>query len=155
MEALSYSILHIAKMNACATPEAFQVTFEKTTIKPDFAEAFFGAIKGSIQEMRDILQRENERGHINFKEMHWRLGLVTGCRQRQKMMQPKYTVRLDTEQKPIRQSASDTTDQQRPQLNQIVFDVDFTNMQRLEEELRAAVKSVAGEYPRKVQKFIR
>ena len=48
MEALSYSILHIAKMNACATPEAFQVTFEKTTIKPDFAEAFFGAIKGSI-----------------------------------------------------------------------------------------------------------
>ena len=35
------------------------------------------------------------------------------------------------------------------------FDVDCTNMLRLEEELKAALKSVDAQYPRKVQKFIR
>ena len=35
MEALSYCILHIAKMNA-VSEEAFQVIFETTTIRADF-----------------------------------------------------------------------------------------------------------------------
>ena len=79
MEALSYCILHIAKMNA-VTEEAFQVIFETTTIREDFQQAFYGAIRGSVGEMRDIMLRDNERGKVHFKDMNWRLSLVTGCR---------------------------------------------------------------------------
>ena len=67
------------------------------------------------------------------------------------MMQPKFTVKLDTEQKPMSQSGPDSV----PVPNSMVFDMDFTNMQRLEEELKAAIKSVDAQYPRKVQKFIK
>ena len=77
--------------------------------------------------------------------------MVTGCRQRQKMLQPKFTVRLDTEQKPMRSVGPDA----RAETHTMVFDADMTNMQRLEEELKAALKSVDAQYPRKVQKFIR
>ena len=66
-------------------------------LKAELFEPFFNAIKGSIGDMRDILQSENERGQIHFKEMSWRLSLVTGCRQKQKMLQPKFTIKLDTE----------------------------------------------------------
>ena len=81
MEALSYCVLHIAKVNA-TTPEEFEAIFEQMTMKAEFLEPFIGAIRGSLGEMRDILSRENERGQIHFKEMNWRLSLVTGCRQR-------------------------------------------------------------------------
>ena len=81
MEALSYCILHISKINA-VTEEAFAAVFLTMTIREDFQEPFFNAVKGSIGEMRDIMSRENERGHIHFKEMSWRLSLVTGCRSR-------------------------------------------------------------------------
>ena len=108
-------------------------------------------MRGSIGEIREILTRENERGQIHFREMNWRLSLVTGCRQRQKMLQPKYTVRLETEQTPMQLSGADA----RPETQAMVFDIDYTNMQRLEEELKAAIKSVDNKYPRKVQKFIK
>ena len=85
--------------------------------------------------MREIIIRENERGQIHFKEMNWRLSLVTACRQRQKIIQPKYTVRLETEQKPMRP-------EERSESLTMVFDMDFTMMQRLEEELKSAIKSV-------------
>ena len=38
----------------------------------------------------------------------------------------------------------------RPEAQTMVFDMDFTSMQRLEEELKAAIKSVDAQYPRKV-----
>ena len=123
-------------------------------MKEEFQEPLFGAIRGSLPEMREILQRENERGQIHFKDLNWRLSLVNGCRQRQKMLQPKFTVRLDVEQKPMRQGQA-AAEQSQPEAVSMVFDSDFTNMQRLEEELRAAIKSVESQYPRKVQKFIR
>ena len=81
MEALSYCVLHIAKVNV-ATMEQFIVIFETMTLKEEFKEPFFGAIRGSIGEMREILMRENERDTVHFSEMHWRLSLVSGCRQR-------------------------------------------------------------------------
>ena len=96
MEAMSYCILHTAKINA-SNPEAFQEVFESMQLKESLQEPFFGAIRGSLAEMREILQRENERGQLHFRDMSWRLGLVTGCRMHQKMLQPKFTVRLDTE----------------------------------------------------------
>ena len=107
MEALSYCILHTAKINA-VSPEAFQEVFESTTLKQELQEPFFGAIRGSLAEMREILQRENERGQLHFRDMSWRLGLVTGCRLHQKMLQPKFTVRLDTEQKPMKSSGPES-----------------------------------------------
>ena len=61
MEALSYCVLHIAKVNA-VSPEAFAGIFETTLIKAEFQEAFFGAVKGSIAEMREIMLQENNRG---------------------------------------------------------------------------------------------
>ena len=62
------------------------------------------------------------------------------------MLQPKYTVKIDTEQKSMRTSGPES----RPEANTMVFDMDFTSMQRLEEELKAAIKSVDAQYPRKV-----
>ena len=67
------------------------------------------------------------------------------------MLQPKFTVRVETEQKPMRSVGSDS----QPEACSMVFDADFTNMQRLEEELKAAIKSIDTQYPRKVQKFIK
>ena len=61
MEALSYCILHIAKMNAIA-PEPFSIIWESMLIKQDFYEPFYSTIKGSIADMREILMQENERG---------------------------------------------------------------------------------------------
>mmetsp|Transcript_19445 Transcript_19445/g.23991 ORF Transcript_19445/g.23991 Transcript_19445/m.23991 type:complete len:82 (+) Transcript_19445:223-468(+) len=81
MEALSYCILHIAKINA-VTPEAFQAVFESMQLKQELQEPFLGAIRGSLSEMREILQRENERGQLHFRDMSWRLSLVSGCRMR-------------------------------------------------------------------------
>ena len=137
MEALSYCILHVAKINAI-TEEAFQAVYETMLIKEEFQETFYTIVKGSFGAMREIMQRENERGQIHFKDMNWRLSLVNGCRQRQRMMQPKFTCRLDTEQKPMTVSGPDSV----PEPNTIVFDMDYTNMMRLEEELKAAIKSV-------------
>ena len=150
MEALSYCILHIAKMNSVEA-EAFASVFESMMLKEEFGEPFLSAIRGSVPEMREILQRENERGQVHFRDMSWRMSLVSGCRQRQKMLQPKFTVRLDTEQKPMRSVGLES----QAQASSMVFEADFTNMERLQEELLAAVKSIDQQYPRKVQKFIR
>ena len=67
-------------------------------LREDLREALFVAIKGSLPEMREIMTRENERGSVHFVEMNWRLSMVSACRQRQKMLQPKYTVRVETQQ---------------------------------------------------------
>ena len=61
MEALSYCILHIAKINAI-DPEAFTSVYESMKIREDFQETLYGIVKGSINDMREIMQRENERG---------------------------------------------------------------------------------------------
>ena len=54
MEALSYCILHIAKMNAI-TQESFEAIYETMLLKGEFLEPFFGAVRGSIGEMREIM----------------------------------------------------------------------------------------------------
>ena len=79
MEGLSYCILHIAKVNV-QTQEQFEGIFESMQLREDFQQPFLGAIRGSLGEMREILQRENERGQLHFRDLNWRLSLVTGCR---------------------------------------------------------------------------
>lgn len=48
-----------------------------------------------MEELRAILASENERETKRFKDLDWRLSLVTGCRARQKTMVPKFTMKLD------------------------------------------------------------
>ena len=97
-----------------------------------------------------MLMKENERGSVHFKDMDWRLNLVTACRQKQKMLFPKYTVKIDLEHQPEKQMMN-----AKPTTENLIFDLDYTNMVRLQDELQAAIKSVDGQYAKKVQKFIR
>ena len=99
MEALSYLILHVAKTNAVDN-ESFDAVFETSALDMKFRDPLFKVCSSCAGELRQMLQRENERGGVHFKEMEWRLNLVTACRQRQKMMFPKYTVKIDLEQQP-------------------------------------------------------
>ena len=66
------------------------------------------------------------------------------------MMFPKYTVKIDLEQQPEKHMVN-----AKPTNQSLVFDMDYTNMKRLQDELQAALKSVDGQYAKKVQKFIK
>ena len=144
MEGLSYLILHIAKSNAI-DQASFDAVYEESCLDPKFRDALFAVVTACIGELREMLMKENERGSVHFKDMEWRLNLVTACRQRQKMLFPKYTIKLDLEHQPEKQNlnAKATTEN-------LVFDLDYTNMMRLQEELQAAIKSVDGQYAKKV-----
>ena len=146
-EALTYLILHLAKMDV-QDEITFEAIFESSGLKVDFAQSLLKIAKSAIPEIRELLAKEAERGSIHFKDFDWRLDMVTGCRQRQKMFLPKYTVKLELEQKPIKMS-------EKPTQQAMVFDMDYTNMKRLQDELQAAIKSVDNTYSKKVQKFIR
>ena len=71
-------------------------------------------------------------------------------------MQPKFTAKLELQS---------LCQKERPdgfpgimhavKTESCVFDLDYTMMKRLQEELQDAAKSVEGQYARKVQKFIR
>lgn len=39
--------------------------------------------------------KENEKDVKRFKNLDWKMNLVTACRARQKIMVPKYTLKLD------------------------------------------------------------
>ena len=81
MEALAYVILHIAKSNAI-DEESFAAIYESCGLDPKFKDGFFTVVAGCTSELREMLMKENERGTIHFKDMDWRLNLVTACRQR-------------------------------------------------------------------------
>ena len=88
-----------------------------------------------------MLNLENQSGQIRYKDFDWRLSVVTACRQHQKIMQPKFTVKLELQElKPEHDSAEHA----KVNAQQHVFDMDYTMMKRLEEELKEAVKSVEG-----------
>ena len=122
--------------------------YEQTGLRPEFCAPMFKLLKGSLLEMRQILIKDNQRGTVSFKDFGWRLNMVTACRQRQKMMLPKYTVKLDLEEKPLQAM-------EQPKSQAIVMDLDYTSMKRLQDELQDAIKSLDGVYAKRVQKFIR
>ena len=93
LDALSYLILHLAKVKA--SPEEFETIYEQSLLKPALREAFREAVFPHLDELREILGNENEKGVRSFKDLDWRLNLVLGSRARQKMMVPKFTVKLD------------------------------------------------------------
>ena len=96
MDALAYLILHLAKCNA-VSEEQFEAVYETSALKAGFKKVLYGVMKGSIKELRDLLLDENERGTLHFKDVDWRLNLVTATRQKQRMLLPKYTMRIHLE----------------------------------------------------------
>ena len=48
-----------------------------------------------LDEIRNMLDKDNKKGIMKFNNMEWRLSMVTGCRSRSKIMVPKYTIKLD------------------------------------------------------------
>ena len=100
-----------------------------------------------IGEIRDILEEENKKDVRSFRDLDWRLNLVTSCRARQKIMIPKYTVRLEL-QNEGNAAASD-------KIENLVMDVDYTNLKRIQQEIEDALKSVDSTYSKKVFKFLK
>ena len=108
LDALAYLILHLAKCNA-VTEELYEAVFEQSSLKKAFKGVLFEVMKSSIKEIRDLLLDENERGTMHFKDVDWRLNMITACRQKQRMFLPKYTMHIQLEKKAESGSARDTT----------------------------------------------
>ena len=96
LEALQYLILHIAKTNSVSI-EDFSSVYESTGLRMELGGALYNIVKGHIAELRMILDNENEVGRLLLTNVDWRLSLVSGCRQKLKMMVPKYTMQLKFE----------------------------------------------------------
>ncbi len=91
---------------------------------------------------------ENERDVKRFKDLDWRLTLVTSCRARQKILVPKYTVKLDIAGNENSISKSDNS-------QSYVLDMDYTNLKRIQNEIEEALKAVDSTYSKKVFKFLK
>ena len=91
LEALQYLILHIAKTNSVSI-EDFSSVYESSGLRTELGGALYTIVKGHVAELRKILDNENEVGRLLLTNVDWRLSLVSGCRQKQKMMAPKYTM---------------------------------------------------------------
>lgn len=77
------------------------------------------------------------------------MSLVTSCRARQKIMVPKYTVKLDISEGTQNESLdNDNTES-------FVMDVDYNNLKRIQTELEEALKSIDATYSKKVFKFLK
>ena len=103
-----------------------------------------------LEELREILAAENDKDVKRFKDLNWRLSVVTFCRARQKVMVPKYTLKIDLETSKIEEAtaAAQTTES-------FVLDVDYTNLKRIQLELEEALKSIDAPYSKKVVKFLK
>lgn len=108
LDALAYLILHLAKCNA-VTDEQFEAIFETTTLRKAFKAVLFDVLKSSVKEIRDLLLEENERGTLHFKDVDWRLSMVTASRQKHKMFMPKFTMHIHLEKHPDSASQASQT----------------------------------------------
>ena len=148
LDALSYLILHIAKVKA--SQEEFETIYEQSLLKPALRTAFFEAVFPHLEELRDILMSENDKDVRRFKDLDWRLNLVVGCRARQKIMVPKFTMKLD-----LAMNTNEDGDRTEEKTESYVLDVDYTNLKRIQQELEEALKSIDAPYSKKVVKFLK
>ena len=139
IEALQYLILHMAKVKA--SDEEFKLIYQSSGLNPDFYQPMFDVIYPQIGEIRDMLDKDNNKDTSKFQDLEWRLSMVTSTRCRQKVMVPKYTVKMDLAKGGETES--------------IIFDSDYNNMKRLQTELQDALKSINGRYSKKVFKFLK
>ena len=79
-------------------------------------------VKAHVQELRDILDDENKIGKLRLLNVDWRLSLVTACRQKQKLMVPKYTMQIQV---------NELLKNEEEKSSNMVFDLDYTMMKRL------------------------
>ena len=63
-------------------------------MRDDYKDALFALVKSHITDLRKILDQDNQLGRVRLQNVDWRLSMVTACRQKQKMMVPKYTMLL-------------------------------------------------------------
>ena len=112
--------------------------------------AFFEAVFPHLDELRDILMTENGKDVRRYKDLDWRLNLVLGCRARQKVMVPKFTMKLD-----LATNTNEEGDRQQEKTDSYVLDVDYTNLKRIQQELEEALKSIDAPYSKKVVKFLK
>ena len=68
--------------------------------------------------------------------------MVVASRARHNIMVPKYTCKMEL----VRGDEDHET---------VIFDSDYNNMKRLQQELETALKSIEGKYSKKVLKFIK
>ena len=120
-------------------------------MKPALKQAFFEQVFPHLEELREILAAENDKDVKRFKDLTWRLNLVTACRARQKVMVPKYTLKLDIASSNL--GGSDEAEGEKTE--SFVLDVDYTNLKRIQQELEEALKSIDAPYSRKVVKFLK
>ena len=67
---------------------------------------------------------ENQKNLRKFRELDWRLNMVTNCRAREKVMVPKYTIQMTLENE-MNDGFEDN------KLENLVLDVDYANMKRI------------------------
>ena len=91
LDALKYLILHIAKTNS-TSEKNFDAIFEQSGLNEGLKDALFQVVKGHVHSLREILDVENKLNKKCLQTVDWRLSLVTACRQKQKIMVPKYTM---------------------------------------------------------------
>lgn len=145
LEALGYVLLHLAKAKV-AHKEEFQGIFGMTGLRGEFMEPLWSVVMSHIDNLRTLLNQDNQKGLLKYNAIDWRLSMVSGTRQKQKMMIPKYTVKLDLEHMPTTGNFDDAVAHH----DSKVFDCDYHMMKRIQEELHDAVKSVESHYTKKV-----
>uniref|UniRef100_A0A7S3IM53 COMM domain-containing protein n=1 Tax=Strombidium inclinatum TaxID=197538 RepID=A0A7S3IM53_9SPIT len=118
-------------------------------------KAMFDVLFPYIQDLRNILMLENEKETVKFSDLDWRLSLVTACRSRQKIMVPKFTMKLDLQQGSVAAEDLKNNSTSKEGMESVIMDCDYNNMKRLQEELQDALKSLNGRYSKKVFKFIK
>ena len=80
IEALTYMILHMAKVNA--TEEEYHLIYQSSGLntQPAFEQAMFDVVYAALTEVREVLDQENLAGIAKFSDLEWRLSLVTANR---------------------------------------------------------------------------
>ena len=158
IEALGYLMLHMAKVKA--NPEEFSLIYQNSGLNRQkaFEKVFHDVVFFQLDEIRQILNQENLSDVPKFNDLEWRLSLITATRARQKMMLPKYTVKLDIQPATKAVGAQEVQGKNEErgdqQIDSVIFDSDYTNLKKLQKELEDALKSVNGRYAKKVVKFI-
>ena len=142
IDALAYLILHIAKVKA--SEAEFETLYSSVGLnpKPQFRQAAFDVIYPYIEQIRDLLEKDNNKSTVNFQDLDWRLSMIVASRARHNVMVPKYTLKMEF----LRGDENHET---------VLCDSDYNNMKRLQQELETALKSIDGKYSKKVLKFIK
>ena len=150
---MSYLILHMAKIKA--SEEEFSILYDQSGLNPQFKKHMFEAVYPYIMEIREMLAKENQKDQIRFAEMEWRLSVITSCRARQKIMVPKYTLKLDFEKEAGAVNDLKNNTVSKEDIESVIIDSDYNNLKRFQNEIEDALKSINGRYSKKVFKFLK